>query len=211
MTAARGSGIDASQTDHGDGADAPLLPSGEPCNRIDGLDVTLIDNGMPVVLVAAAALGKTGYESPQDLESDATLRRRVESIRRQAGPMMHLGDVSEQTVPKVCLLAAPRHGGTVSTRTFIPHRVHQAIGVLGAVSVASACVIPQTVAARVAAIGAVTGTTPVRVEHPGGRFSLQLESGPGGADTVRRAALLRTARKLMAGEVFVPASVWRQR
>ncbi|MEK9763310.1 MAG: 4-oxalomesaconate tautomerase, partial [Deltaproteobacteria bacterium] len=113
-----------------------LLPTGRACDEIDGLQVTCIDNGMPVVLIAAKDLGKTGYESPAELEADSQLKSRVESIRLQAGALMNLGDVTTKTVPKMSLVAPAQQGGVIATRTFIPHRVHEAIGVLGAGSVA---------------------------------------------------------------------------
>lgn len=177
-----------------------LLPTGNVVDEIDGVTVTCIDNGMPVVLLRAEDLGKTGYESPQELERDEVLKGRVEAIRRQAGPGMNLGDVSEKTVPKMSLIARPRSGGTVATRTFIPHRVHQAIGVLGAASVAAACRIPGTVADGVAA---VSSGAAVDVEHPSGRFTVDIDvRDENGQLTVSRSALLRTARKLMDGRVF---------
>src|SRR5579862_3648790 len=128
-----------------------LFPTEAHIDRIEGIEVTCIDNGMPVILMRAADLGKSGVESPEELEADQTLKTRLERIRLAAGPRMNLGDVLKKTVPKMCLFSPPRHGGTIDTRTFIPHRVHEAIGVLGAVSVATACVTPGSVAAQVAA------------------------------------------------------------
>jgi 4-oxalomesaconate tautomerase len=184
-----------------------LLPTGNAKDRVEGVEVTCIDNGMPVVILRAADFGRTGYESPEALEADTELKARVEAIRLAVGPLMRLGDVTARTTPKMCLVAPPRVGGAISTRTFIPHRVHKAIGVFGAVSVATACAIPDSVAAEVAGLdGPVTS---LDVEHPTGFFTVEMDVrvGEGGVE-VRRAALLRTARKLMAGEVYVPAHVW---
>jgi 4-oxalomesaconate tautomerase len=164
---------------------------------------------MPVVVLLAADLGKTGYESPEDLEADAALKARIEAIRLALGPLMNLGEVARKTVPKMCLVAPARNGGAISTRSFIPHRVHEAIGVFGAVSVATACVTPGSVAAQVAGLGAATGALDLDVEHPTGFFTVAMDVSTGGA--VRRAALLRTARSLMRGEVYVPATVWSGR
>ena len=178
-----------------------LLPTGNVVDEVDGVKVTCIDNGMPVVLLRASDLGKTGEESPEVLEADEELKARVESIRLQAGPMMNLGHVSEKTVPKISLLAPPRNGGVIATRTFIPHRVHQSIGVLGAASVAAACCIPGSVGSSVAR--GVTGGS-LDVEHPSGRFTVDIELAEGdGAINVIRSALLRTARKLMDGNLYV--------
>ncbi|MGG7984186.1 4-oxalomesaconate tautomerase, partial [Klebsiella aerogenes] len=129
-----------------------LLPTGQSRDRIDGVDVTCIDNGMPVVLIRASDLGRTGYETREQLDADDELKQRLESIRLQAGLRMNLGDVAERTVPKMTLVASPRAGGAISSRTFIPHRCHASIGVFGAVSVASACLIPGSVAQALASL-----------------------------------------------------------
>lgn len=186
-----------------------LLPTGNVCDRIDEFDVTCIDNGMPVVILRAADFGKTGLESPSDLEKDADLKRRVEAIRLVLGPRMNLGDVTKKTVPKMTLISPPRSGGAVSTRTFIPHRVHEAIGVLGAVSVATACALPGSVADDMAQLDSAPGPKRIEIEHPTGFFTVDMDvtmtpTGP----QVARAALLRTARKLMQGQVFVPSRMW---
>ncbi len=180
-----------------------LLPTGNCVDEIDGVRVTCIDNGMPVVILKAADLGKSGYESPADLEADSDLKTRIESIRLKAGQMMNLGDVSEKTVPKITLVAAAVDGGVIATRTFIPHRVHEAIGVLGAVGVAAACLMPGTVASELARIGG--RSKPLYIEHPTGSFGVYVEViSDGDGYSVRRSALMRTARKLMEGSVFVP-------
>lgn len=186
-----------------------LLPTGSVIDVIDGTEVTCIDNGMPVVILRAADFGKTGDESPAALEADTELKARIEKIRLALGPRMNLGDVTKKTVPKMSLVSPARHGGVISTRTFIPHRVHEAIGVLGAVSVATACVLPGSVAAKVARIDNPQSITQLGVEHPTGFFTIDMDvSIEGGALKVHRSALLRTARKLLRGEVFVPSHVW---
>ncbi len=187
-----------------------LLPTGNVTDFVEGTRVTCIDNGMPVVCIAASDLGLSGHESPAELEGDSEVTRRIEAIRLAAGPLMNLGDVTDTTVPKMSLLSPPIHGGAVATRTFIPHRVHEAIGVLGAVSVATACVITGSVAHAVAVIKQETeGSTEIEVEHPTGFFTVTLDVKiSDGTLTVTKSALLRTARLLMRGEVFVPSSVW---
>jgi 4-oxalomesaconate tautomerase len=189
-----------------------LLPTGHAIDTFEGVRVTCIDNGMPVVVLRASDFGKTGYESPEELEADAELKKRVEAIRLVAGKAMNLGDVAKKTVPKISLIAPPRAGGAVCTRTFIPHRVHEAIGVLGAVSVATACVLKGSIADGVARISGFSGTGSVQleVEHPTGFFTvdMEVETAKDGLK-VTRSALLRTARKLMEGRVFVPARIWR--
>ena len=187
-----------------------LLPTGAVVDSLDGIEVTCIDNGMPVVVIRAEDLGVSGAETPEQLERNVALKARVERIRQQLGPRMHLGDVSNKTVPKMCLVSVARHGGAIATRTFIPHRVHEAIGVLGAVSVATACVIPGTVAATVAKVSGGERQR-LEVEHPTGFFTVDMEVAVQGKSVeVKRSALLRTARKLMRGEVFVPGHLWRR-
>jgi 4-oxalomesaconate tautomerase len=186
-----------------------LFPTGSVVDRVDGIEVTCIDNGMPVVILRAADLGKTGQESPAELEADTVLKARVEKIRLELGPRMNLGDVTKKTVPKMSLVSPARAGGAIDTRTFIPHRVHEAIGVLGAVSVATACVTPGSVAAQVAGLKGGSGSRQLDIEHPTGFFTVAMDvTSSDGTITVNRSALVRTARKLMRGEVFVPARAW---
>ncbi len=182
-----------------------LLPTGNAVDEVAGVRVTCIDNGMPVVILNAADFGVKGDEAPEALEADASLKARVEAIRLELGPRMNLGDVTKKTVPKMTLVSPPAHGGAVGTRSFIPHRVHEAIGVLGAVSVATACVLPGSVAAEVAGLEGATGPQRLEVEHPTGFFTVDMDVAADGAGIkVNRSALLRTARKLMRGEVYVP-------
>jgi 4-oxalomesaconate tautomerase len=183
-----------------------LLPTGRLVDRFDGIDVTCIDNGMPVVVVAAESLGVTGYESRDELNADAALKERIESIRLQAGPAMNLGDVTKKVVPKMCLVAKPRAGGHICTRTFIPRDCHSAVGVLGAVTVATAAVMPGSVANRYALVPPGLSKI-VSVEHPSGEFSVALTMNAENPTEVLQAALLRTARLIMRGEVFVPTSI----
>jgi 4-oxalomesaconate tautomerase len=180
-----------------------LLPTGRTVDQVDELTVTLIDNGMPVVVLRAGDLGLTGHETCAALEADTTLRETLERVRLAAGRLMNLGDVAATTVPKLTLVAAPRAGGTIATRTFIPHRCHDAIGVLGAVSVATAALLPEGPAAEVAKRGDAEGGGVVTIEHPTGTFDAAVDVAPvGGVPVVERAGIIRTARKLMDGTVF---------
>ena len=180
-----------------------LLPTGNLVDRFDDVEVTCIDNGMPVVIISAADLGVTGYESRDVLNADSALKKRIESIRLQAGPKMNLGDVAKLVVPKMCLVAKPRAGGHISTRTFIPHDCHAAVGVLGAVTVATAAVLPGSVAHRCAVVPPGLNKS-ISVEHPSGEFTVVLGMNPDNPSEVVRAALLRTARLIMRGEVYIP-------
>ncbi|WP_311240587.1 MULTISPECIES: 4-oxalomesaconate tautomerase [unclassified Xanthomonas] len=176
-----------------------LLPTGRAVDTLDGVAVTLIDNGMPCVVLRAADVGISGYEDRATLDADDALKARLESIRLQAGPLMQLGDVSAATVPKMMLVAAPRNGGAISVRSFIPHRCHASIGVLGAVTVATACLLPESPAHALAQLpgGSIQQ---VDVEHPSGMTGCVIERDAHGA--VVRAAVVRTARKLFDGVLF---------
>lgn len=188
-----------------------LLPTGSLLDVVNDIEVTCIDNGMPVVILRASDVGKTGYEEPAELESDTDLKARLNAIRLAVGPRMKLGDVTHKTVPKMCLIAPPEKQGSVCTRNFIPHRVHEAIGVLGAVSVATACVLPGTVADGIAAVPAGQGDQVIQidVEHPTGSFSVSVGMDYSNEQVaVTRSALLRTARKLFKGEVYIPHTIW---
>ena len=179
-----------------------LLPTGNAADVIDGVDVTCIDNGMPVVVLRASDMDISGCESREDLDANAGLKERLESIRLQAGPLMNLGDVRDKSVPKMTLAAPPRAGGAIASRTFIPHRCHASIGVLGAVSVATACMLPGSAAHALARVPDGVEKL-VSVEHPSGETSVMMEvSVEGDALQVSTAAVLRTARKLFEGRVF---------
>lgn len=182
-----------------------LLPTGNACDRFDGIAVTCIDNGMPVVLIRAADLQRTGLETRDQLDQDDELKSRLESIRLQAGPKMNLGDVTHRTVPKMTLIAAPNQGGALTTRTFIPHRCHASIGVLGAVSVATACLLPGAVTEGVASVSDAREQR-LAVEHPTGQFSVMLTRNDAG--DITNSGLIRTARLLFDGWVAVPGSLW---
>lgn len=186
-----------------------LFPTGRVLDRSDGVEVTCIDNGMPVVILAAADFGLRGDEPPESLEANDALKTRLETIRLDLGARMHLGDVTRKTVPKMSLVSPALRGGALNTRTFIPHRVHEAIGVFGAVSVATACTVPGTVASRFAPESPTSGSRRLEIEHPTGFFTIDMDvERRDGEVQVHRSALLRTARKLMSGKVFVPAGAW---
>lgn len=188
-----------------------LFPTGNSRDKVQGIDVTCVDNGMPVVVLRATDLGVTGYESCDELNADDGLRQRLEQIRIEIGPRMNLGDVKRKVVPKMSLIAPPRAGGHVATRTFIPHDCHAAIGVLGAVSVATACITPHSVAEGIAVVPAGAKKR-FSVEHPSGEFSVELDvAASADRPEVRKAGLIRTARLLFRGEVLIPSSIWKGR
>jgi 4-oxalomesaconate tautomerase len=184
-----------------------LLPTGRTVDQIAGVEATLIDNGMPVVVILAGALGRTGYEPRDQLNADQDLKARLEVIRLAAGPLMNLGDVRDKVVPKMCLVAAPAEGGAIATRSFIPHECHASIGVFAAVSVATACILPGSPAARLARLPEGREKL-LAIEHPTGVLDVRIALG-GTAERpiVERAGLLRTARLLFDGVAFAHEAV----
>jgi 4-oxalomesaconate tautomerase len=166
--------------------DVAMLPTGRIADDLDGVPVTLVDNGVPVLLAEAAALGVTGHETPTRLEYDERLRHRVDRLRRLAGELLG-------TVPKMCLLAPPADGGSLSTRTFLSHRVHASIGIRAAAGVGAAAVLPGSVAARLLRVAdrAVVPRDVLRLEHPTGFL-----------DVVPGSSVVSTARLVLDGHVF---------
>jgi 4-oxalomesaconate tautomerase len=199
-----------------------LLPTGHVKDSIsvegEGFDpftiaVTCIDNGMPLVIFKAEDIGRSGYEGVAELNADTELKTKIEALRLAISLKMGLGDVKSKPYPKMTLIAPPREGGAIATRSFIPHVCHDAIGVLAAVTVGTACVLRGSVCDGVAQMPVAKPgeATTVSVEHPTGEFSVALATDPADPQTVTQAALLRTARALMRGEVLVPGSVWAGR
>jgi 4-oxalomesaconate tautomerase len=176
-----------------------LLPTGNEVDLVEGVQVTMIDNGMPIVVLRAADMGITGYETPADLDANDDLKARLEALRLACGRMMNLGDVTEKSVPKMTMVAEARHGGAFMTRSFIPHRCHDTIGVFAAVSAATAALLPASPANAVARIP--EGVRKVMaVEHPNGATACVLECD--GDDNVLKAGMMRTTRKLFDGMIF---------
>lgn len=194
-----------------------LLPTGKARERMDvagegfapfSVEVTCIDNGMPLVMVKAKDMGASGYETVAQLDAHHHLRRRLEALRLQAAQAMGLGDVSAKNYPKMTLVAPPRHGGAISTRSFIPHVCHESIGVLAAVTVGTAVELPGSVCDGWARRASGADADTVAIEHPSGVLSVKLKQGVAQADAPPQVALLRTARVLMRGEVMVPSAIW---
>ena len=208
-----GSRIDIRFVDTAGSVAKSMIPSGNLIDEITldsghVVETTLIDNGQPLVLIRAADLGRTGYETVEDLSGDEDLKRQLEDIRLKAGRLMGLGDVTEQSFPKMTLIAAPVEGGTICTRSFIPHRVHESIGVLAALTVATAAQLPGTVAATAAAADSADvsspdaeGTQTLTIEHPSGGFDVAL--GGDSAGNITGAGITRTARLLMSGDFYL--------
>jgi 4-oxalomesaconate tautomerase len=193
-----------------------LLPTGKVKDVVEvegvgfekfSISVTCIDNGMPLIMMRAIDLGRTGFETVAQMNNDTELKSKLEALRLKASLLMGLGDVAKKNYPKMTLIAAPQAGGSLATRSFIPHVCHEAIGVLAAVTVGTACVLKGSVADGLAVMPE-GDSKKVSVEHPTGEFSVELAIDPNNSQSVTKAALLRTARLIMRGEVMIPSSVW---
>jgi 4-oxalomesaconate tautomerase len=193
-----------------------LLPTGKVKDVVEvegvgfekfSIAITCIDNGMPLIMMRATDLGRTGFETVEQMNTDIELKAKLEALRLKASVLMGLGDVTKKNYPKMTLIAAPQAGGSLATRSFIPHVCHEAIGVLAAVTVGTACVLKGSVADGLAVMPE-GDSKKVSVEHPTGEFSVELAIDPNNSQNVTKAALLRTARLIMRGEVMIPSSVW---
>jgi 2-methylaconitate cis-trans-isomerase PrpF len=161
-----------------------------------------------MILMRAEQFGKTGHETAAELDADKALFERMEAIRRKAGVLMGMGDVSKMVVPKIGLLAKPRNGGAITSRYFVPYSCHKAHAVTGTVCVASACVIPGTVASQLVNLPPAPQGV-IDIEHPSGKIAIDLDADfTKGNQEIRRAALIRTARRVFEGNVLVPKQVW---
>ena len=185
-----------------------LLPTGKALDVVDGIEVSCVDVAMPTMFVRAEALGKTGYESADELDADRAFMERMEGIRRKAGKLMGMGDVSKGVTPKVALLAKPVEGGTIATRYFVPDACHKALAVTGTVCLASACAVPGTIACAIAKMRPAPQGM-IEIEHPSGKIAIDFDADfTNGKQEIRRAALIRTARRIFEGRVLVPEHIW---
>jgi 4-oxalomesaconate tautomerase len=192
-----------------------FLPTGSAIDCFDEIEVTCLDIAMPLIMIRASDLGKTGYESPAELSQDCRLIERIESIRRQAGKAMGLGDVSNQVIPKVALIAAPRYGGRISSRYFVPEKCHATHAVTGAICVASGCILEQSVARRYLGDSSRPSSEKqsetIAIEHPAGKITLQMVhcTRNDGSTEIISAGAVSTARRLFEGKLLVPGTVWQ--
>jgi 4-oxalomesaconate tautomerase len=182
-----------------------LLPTGQPVDDIDGVPVSCVDFANPIVLVAAASVGRTGHESKQALDADRPWLAQLEDLRRKAALRMGLGDVANSGLPKIALIAPPAQGATLAARYFVPSSCHAAFALTGALCVTAASNIAGTVAARIANPDARDLET-VRIEHPSGFVETRCEMRPRGADglpVIASASIVTTARPLFTGMALV--------
>lgn len=185
-----------------------LLPTGRPKDIVDGIEVSCVDVAMPMVVARAEAFGKTGYETKAELDADRAMLARMEAVRQKASHLMGMGDATGKVVPKFCLIAKPRDGGAITSRYFVPHNCHATHAVTGGLCLAATCVVPGTVAEGIAVLPPGPRRTIV-IEHPSGKLGTEFEfHGTAEKPDIRRAAFIRTARRLFEGHILVPKSVW---
>lgn len=192
------------------GSTGSLMPTGRPLDRIEGVDVTCLDVCMPVVIARAADLGKTGYETAKELDADRAFMARIETIRRAASLAMGMGDAEGRVVPKFAMLAPPAtEAGSLAARYFTPLATHEAMAVTGGICIASAAKLAGTVAAGLARVTDATREAVV-IEHPSGSMEAVITTGhdAAGAPTILAGGTLRTARRLMTGDLYIPARIW---
>ena len=185
-----------------------LLPTGNLRDCIDGIEVSCVDAAVPMVLIPAESLGKSGWEGKEALDSNPELLARIEKIRLEAAWKMGLGDATGKVLPKVSLLSKPQHGGTITSRYFVPDNCHAAHAVTGAICVATAAMLPGTITDDLI-VRPESDIAEIRVEHPSGKIDvvLQLARDEAGLQ-IDRAGIIRTARKLFRGELYVPSRIW---
>jgi 2-methylaconitate cis-trans-isomerase PrpF len=187
------------------GVTGKLLPTGNVVDVIDGVEVSCVDMAMPVMIMAAEAMGKTGKETPAELDADRALFARIEAIRLKAGRLMGMGDVSKLVVPKPVLASRPSAPGGIASRYLTPHACHKTHAATGALAVGTAAALPGSVARRFVDPPDFAGGA-LRIEHPAGAIPVNLELA--GLGEVRRASLVRTARRIFEGNVLVPESAF---
>jgi hypothetical protein len=187
------------------GATGRMLPTGHAQDVIEGVAVTCLDIAMPVVIARAADFGKTARETAKALDADRDFMARIEAVRRAAGRAMGMGDVTGKVMPKFTIIGAPGEGGAVAARYFTPLATHEAMAVTGGICIASCCKLPGTVAAGIARVTDAVRETVV-IEHPSGVMEPIITTGVAadGSATILGGGTLRTARRIMVGEVFVP-------
>ena len=182
-----------------------LFPTGSRVDVIDGIEVTCLDSAMPLMIVNAKSVGMTGGENPRELDGNADLMRRIETLRREAGRRMGLGDVTDSVVPKPVLVSPGDGGLAIRSRYFTPHSCHRAHAVTGAIGVAGSLVLPGTVSSALRD-DAPFSQGRVSVLHPAGRLDISIEvDALGERPRIVKAGVVRTARKIMQGTVSIPA------
>jgi 2-methylaconitate cis-trans-isomerase PrpF len=185
-----------------------LLPTGQAIDTIGGIQVSCVDVAIPMIIVRAADMGKTGYESKAELDADKDFLTRLEAMRIEASEAMGMGDPTGRVVPKFCIISEPRSGGNINARYFVPQECHATFPLVGGMCLAAASVISGTLVDGIGIVSDVPRQT-IAIEHAVGRLETIIEcDGIGAAPDIKRVGFVRTARRIMQGEVLIPASIW---
>ena len=184
-----------------------FLPTGNLRDTIDGIEVTCMDVAMPLVIARADAFGLTGYESAEELDANTEFFSRMEAVRLKAGELMGMGDVTKSVTPKFGLLAPARDGGTIATRYFMPWKTHPSMAVTGAQCLASCALTPGTVSDGLLS-RPTDSPAEVVLEHASGTIDVLVDYDTQDGFALKSAGLLRTARKISDGKIYVPSSIW---
>lgn len=184
-----------------------FLPTGNLRDTFDGIEVTCMDVAMPVAIARAKDFGLTGYESAEELDANADFFARMEAIRIAAGEKMGMGNVTKSVTPKFGLLAPARDGGSIAVRYFMPWKTHPTMAVTGAQCLASCALTPGSVSDGLLARPNQNPAELV-LEHASGTIDVLVDFSNDNGFSLNSAGLVRTARKLADGNVYVPAHIW---
>ncbi len=185
-----------------------LLPTGNAIDVFENVEVSCVDAAIPMVIARAEQLGLTGYELPEEIDANRAFFEKLEQVRIAASHAMGLGDPTGSVVPKFCIVAVPRNGGTICARYMVPHTCHRTFPLVGSQCLAAACIQSGTVVDGLAGVSDDPRQT-VNIEHPVGTLATVIEfSGARAHPDIKGIGFVRTARALMEGRVFIPRSVW---
>ncbi len=180
-----------------------MLPTGNLRDQFDDVEVTCMDVAMPTVCARADAFGLSGYESVAELEANKDFMAKMERVRLAAGKAMGMGDVRKSVTPKFAVFASPKAGGTIAARYFMPWQAHPTMAVTGAQCLASCAMTTGSVADGLLTRPTSSPAT-LKIEHPSGMIEVVVDyNTDGNSFDLNSAGLVRTARKIASGNVFI--------
>ena len=185
-----------------------FLPTGQVADSIEGMEVTCMDVAMPMVIAKACDFGLTGQETPEELDSNVEFFEHMERVRLAAAIKMGMGDCTQSVTPKFGLVARDSRVDHLIVRYFMPWNTHPTLAVTGSQCMASCALTPGTVAYE---LMDWSGTIPAHLflSHPTGIMEVMIDFDLFGKEFIHKAAgLIRTARKLAEGKIFIPNKTW---